>query len=274
MFGPDICGTTKRVHVIFNYNSKNLLLKKEIKCETDQLTHLYRLHLYSNASYSVSIDNEVKQFGNLEDDWDFFEPKLIKDPNSKKPSDWDDKEKIPDPEDVKPEGYDDIPKQIPDVNAQKPDDWDEEEDGSWEAPMVPNPNYKGEWKPKLIKNPLYKGKWNHPMISNPNYIYDNNLPIRCLKCNLIGFELWQVKSGTVFSDILITDDLIKANEYGKFFDEYIKIEKEKYDEIEKEKRNNDKINRDNNKNNNNNDVHIENGGDENDEDGYGDHDEF
>jgi len=32
MFGPDICGPgTKKVHVIFNYKGKNLLVKKDIK---------------------------------------------------------------------------------------------------------------------------------------------------------------------------------------------------------------------------------------------------
>jgi calreticulin len=48
MFGPDICGTsTKKVHVIFNYKGKNLLIKKEIPCESDQLTHVYTLSTLS-----------------------------------------------------------------------------------------------------------------------------------------------------------------------------------------------------------------------------------
>ena len=34
MFGPDICGPgTKKVHVIFNYKGKNLLIKKDIRCK-------------------------------------------------------------------------------------------------------------------------------------------------------------------------------------------------------------------------------------------------
>lgn len=34
MFGPDICGPgTKKVHVIFNYKGKNLLVKKDIRCK-------------------------------------------------------------------------------------------------------------------------------------------------------------------------------------------------------------------------------------------------
>ena len=34
MFGPDICGPgTKKVHVIFQYKGKNLLIKKDIRCK-------------------------------------------------------------------------------------------------------------------------------------------------------------------------------------------------------------------------------------------------
>jgi calreticulin len=29
------------------------------------------------------------------------------------------------------------------------EDWDDEDDGEWEAPTIPNPEYKGEWKPKM-----------------------------------------------------------------------------------------------------------------------------
>lgn len=39
----------------------------------------------------------------MEEDWDFLPPKTIKDPEAKKPEDWDERAKIDDPEDVKPE---------------------------------------------------------------------------------------------------------------------------------------------------------------------------
>ena len=70
------------------------------------------------------------------------------DPKAKKPEDWDEREEIPDPEDKKPEGWDDIPAQVADKDAKKPEDWDDEDDGEWEPPMIPNPEYKGEWKQK------------------------------------------------------------------------------------------------------------------------------
>lgn len=51
----------------------------------------------------VKIDNEKVESGELEKDWDFLPPKQIKDPEAKKPEDWDDNPKIEDTEDKKPE---------------------------------------------------------------------------------------------------------------------------------------------------------------------------
>ena len=101
------------------------------------------------------IDNEKAESGELEADWNFLPPKKIKDPEAKKPSDWDDKATIDDPDDKKPEDWD-KPEHIPDPDASKPEDWDDEMDGEWEPPMIDNPEYKGEWKPKQIDNPNYK----------------------------------------------------------------------------------------------------------------------
>lgn len=41
--------------------------------------------------------------GSLEEDWDFLPPKKIKDPEAKKPEDWDDRAKVDDESDTKPE---------------------------------------------------------------------------------------------------------------------------------------------------------------------------
>jgi len=214
MFGPDVCGTTtKRVHLIFNYKDKNLLWKKDTKCETDQLTHVYTLVLKSDNTYEVYIDQKKVSDGTLEDDWEFLAPKEIKDPNAKKPSDWVDDKEIPDPSDKKPAGWDKIPAQISDPDAKKPDDWDEEEDGKWSAPMIDNPEYKGEWRAKRIPNPAYKGEWVHPLVPNPDYKSDPNLYLY-EKIKYVGFELWQVKSGSIFDDIIVTDSLEEANQFA------------------------------------------------------------
>jgi len=215
MFGPDICGySTKKVHVIFSYNGKNHLIKKEIKCKDDELTHVYTLHLKSDNSYEVLIDGESAQKGSLESDWDLLEPKEIKDPEAKKPDNWVNDAKMDDPEDVKPEGYDDIPEFIADPEAVKPEDWDEDMDGEWEAPMVNNENYKGEWKAQKIDNPDFKGPWVHPMIDNPEHVADANL-YKYESWGALGLDLWQVKSGSVFDNFLISDDIEEATKEAK-----------------------------------------------------------
>merc|ERR1711975_159967 len=158
MFGPNICGSsTKKTHVIFNYKEKNLDKKKEVRCESDTLSHLYTLIVKPDSTYEVQIDQVKVDDGSLADGWDFLKPKQIRDPEEKKPADWVDEAEMDDPEDKKPEGYDDIPAKIADPKAKKPDDWDDESDGAWEAPQIDNPEFKGAWKAKRIKNPDYKG---------------------------------------------------------------------------------------------------------------------
>lgn len=85
MFGPDICGySTKKVHAILTYNDTNHLIKKDVPCETDQLSHVYTFILRPDATYSILIDNVEKQTGSLYSDWDLLPPKKIKDPEAKK----------------------------------------------------------------------------------------------------------------------------------------------------------------------------------------------
>lgn len=210
MFGPDICGpATKKVHVIFNYKGKNLLINKDIRCKDDEFTHLYRLLVTPENTYKVYIDGEVVEKGELEADWDFLPAKKIKDPEAKKPADWDDNEKIDDPDDKKPDDWD-VPELIPDPDATKPDDWDEEIDGVWQPAQISNPAFKGEWKPRQIDNPNYKGSWVHPEIDNPEYVPDDKLYHHKEVC-AVGIDVWQVKSGSIFDNILITDDEKEAD---------------------------------------------------------------
>merc|ERR1719376_58944 len=103
-----------------------------------------------------------------------------------------------------------------DPDATKPEDWDDEMDGEWEPPMIDNPEFKGEWKPRQIDNPDYKGAWVHPEIDNPEYNADDALTIAKYDENCkIGFDLWQVKSGTIFDNLLITDDPAVAKKQGE-----------------------------------------------------------
>merc|ERR1711935_161789 len=183
MFGPDICGPgTKKVHVIFNHKEKNHLITKEVRCKDDVFTHLYTLIVNPDGTYEVLIDNESA--------------------------------KIDDTEDVKPEDWEQ-PEHVADPDATKPEDWDDEMDGEWEPPMIDNPDYKGEWKGRQIDNPEYKGKWVHPEIENPEFNAEDAKSLGKYDevCKL-GFDLWQVKSGTIFDNVLITDDVAEAKKIG------------------------------------------------------------
>jgi len=231
MFGPDICGSTKKVHVIFNYKGKNHLIKHEIPAESDEFTHLYTLIVKPDQTYQVLIDNKEVRKGTFSD-WDFLPPKEILDPSVSKPKDWVDQKEIDDASAVKPEGWDNIPKQIPDPNAVKPDDWDAELDGDWEPPLIDNPDYKGEWKVPKIPNPEYKGEWVHPKIPNPEYAEDNE--IYAYDSNkFVGIEIWQVKSGTIFDNILVTDDEAVAKEWAAKFEKQKEGEKAAHEEAQK-----------------------------------------
>jgi len=205
MFGPDQCGGTKRVHAILTRSGTNHLTTKQIYPETDLFTHSYTFILRPDNSYEVLIDGESKAKGPIEDDWTILEPKKIQDPAQSKPADWQDQKYIDDPEDKKPEGWDEIPKEVKDPEAKKPEDWDDELDGDWEAPIVPNPEYKGVWRPKQIENPKYQGEWVHPMIDNPAYKPADDL-YSYPSFGVVGLELWQVKAGSIFDNFLVTDD--------------------------------------------------------------------
>merc|ERR1719231_2055373 len=198
MFGPDLCGyDVSRIHLIFEHEGENLLKDDEIKldyADKDEYTHLYTLVLEKDGSYEVFFDQTSKASGNIVDGW-AFPDKEIKDPDVSKPEDWVDEKKIPDPEAVKPEGYDDIPAEIPDPEAETPEDWDEEEDGEWEPPMIDNPEYKGAWEAPMIANVDYKPE-----------TYAKYTGI-----STVGFELWTVNGGSIFDNILITDDKAYAD---------------------------------------------------------------
>jgi len=210
MFGPDICGGTRRTHVILTKNGKNHLIKEDVPTETDTYTHVYTLIINPDNTFSVLIDNKEVRSGNIEDHFDILEPKQINDPSISKPEDWVDVTHIDDPEDLKPEGYDDIQPEIEDPEAVKPADWDNELDGEWESPRVPNSAYKGPWRPRRIPNPEYKGEWVHPRIDNPKYAADENLhAFDSIK--YAGIEIWQVKSGSIFDNFLLTDDVSVAS---------------------------------------------------------------
>merc|ERR1712187_933000 len=219
MFGPDKCGYSKRTHLIFNYKGKNVLKKSDLsyKQEGEGTSHVYRLIVKPDNTVRVEIDQEKIYEGSLKEDWELLKPKEISDPDDKKPGDWVDDSMMDDPE------------------AKKPDDWDDEEDGEWEAPMKDNPEYKGDWNVKRISNPEYKGVWEAKKIANPEYVDDENL-YKYDDFGFIGFDLWQVKGGTIFDNVIIADDVAEADKFvakWKTLSEVEKAKKKEEDDAKK-----------------------------------------
>lgn len=203
----------------------------------DNLSHMYTLILHPDNTFEYRIDNIKEASGKLEDGWEFLAPRTIPDPTDKKPADWVDEAQIPDPTDEKPEDWDDVPAEIPDPSAEKPEDWDDEDDGEWEAPMIPNPDYKGEWAPRMIDNPEYKGEWAPRMIPNPAYEEDEKIYNVCKDCEYVGFELWQVKSGSIFDDIIVCDSIEEAEAFAE--ETFLKkspLEKKMHEEMKEQEK--------------------------------------
>jgi len=85
--------------------------------------------------------------------------------------------------------------------------------------MVDNPDYKGEWSPKQIKNKDY----------------EEGVQLAAYDSAQVGFELWIVNNGTIFDNILVTDDLEYAKAQGeKLWRPTSKGEKEKKEAWDKE----------------------------------------
>jgi len=236
MFGPDKCGYTKRTHLIFTYKGKNVLKKTDLdyKQEGEGTSHLYRMILKPDNTVRVEIDQEKIYEGSVKEDWEVLKPKTIPDPDDKKPSDWAEDSMMDDPEDKKPDDWTEE-KRIVDPEAKKPDDWDDEEDGEWEAPMKDNPAFKGEWSVKKISNPAYKGSWEAKTIDNPEYEDDNSV-YKFADFGFIGFDLWQVKGGSIFDNVIVCDDAAEADVFAakwKALSEHEKAEKKKEDDSKK-----------------------------------------
>jgi calreticulin len=240
MFGPDKCGYTKRTHLIFNYKGKNVLKKSDLsyKQEGEGTSHLYRMVLKPDNTVRVEIDEEKIYEGSVKEDWDVLKPKEISDPDDKKPSDWADDSMIDDPDDKKPDDWVEE-KRIVDAEAKKPDDWDDEEDGEWEAPMKDNSAYKGDWSVKRISNPAYKGFWEAKKIANPEYEDDDKV-YSFADFGFIGFDLWQVKGGTIFDNVIITDEVAEADAFAKKWKELSEFETSKKKEEDDAKKTDDK----------------------------------
>jgi hypothetical protein len=64
-----------------------------------------------------------------------------------------------------------------------------------------------------IPNPKYKGLWEAPDIDNPDYKPDASLYVH-KDLKYVGFELWQVKSGSIFDNVFVSDDFEAAMKFA------------------------------------------------------------
>merc|ERR550514_2442865 len=110
------------------------------------------------------------------------------------------------------------PKEISDPEDKKPSDWVEDS-------MMDDPEYKGDWSVKRISNPAYKGFWEAKKIANPEYEDDDSV-YKYADFGFIGFDLWQVKGGTIFDNIIITDDVAEADNFAAKWKALSAVEKE------------------------------------------------
>merc|ERR1711953_8883 len=194
------------------------------KQDDQGISHLYRLTVKPDNTVRVEIDEEKIYEGSIKEDWEVLKPKTIADPEDKKPSDWVEDSMMDDPTDKKPDDWV-TEKRIVDAEAKKPDDWDDEEDGEWEPPMKDNPAFKGEWSVKRISNPAYKGFWEAKKIDNPEY-EDDKMVYKYDGFGFIGFDLWQVKGGTIFDNIILTDSVAEADKFAAKWKALSEVEKE------------------------------------------------
>jgi calreticulin len=107
--------------------------------------------------------------------------------------------------------------------------------------LFPASQYKGDWKPKKVKNPAYKGKWVHPEIANPEYVEDKKLYLR-KPMQYVGFDLWQVKAGSIFDNIIVTDSVAEAETLmEQTYAANKDAEKKMFDDKEKKKRDEEEV---------------------------------
>ncbi|XP_004715512.1 calreticulin-3 [Echinops telfairi] len=201
MFGPDICGfDIKKLHVILYFKNQYHSNKKPIRCKVDAFTHLYTLVLRPDLTYEVKVDGQSIESGNIEYDWDLLSLKNA-DKASEAAKGWD----------QATDGQtQDWEKHFLDAGTSKPSDWNSELDGDWPGPMLQKPPYQDGLQPKGIN----KDMWLHQELTSTSYLSAYDLS-EFENIGAIGLELWQVRSGTIFDNFLITDDEEYAERFGK-----------------------------------------------------------
>ncbi|XP_054982659.1 calreticulin-3 isoform X2 [Sorex araneus] len=160
--------------------------------------HLDQKQLNRNSqpdlSYEVRIDGQVAESGDIEYDWNLVSLKSAAKKTQTEPQAWEQ----------------DWDKQFLDAGASAPSDWNSKLDGDLQAPLLQKPPYQDSLKAEGINNDV----WLHHKLKNTNYLTEYDLS-EFENIGAIGLELWQVRSGTIFDNFLITDDEEYAEKFGK-----------------------------------------------------------
>merc|ERR1719213_281021 len=118
------------------------------------------------------------------------------------------------------------PKKIDDPDDKKPSDW--VEDSMMDDPTDKKPD---DWvEEKRIVDPEAK------KTDNPEYEDDNSV-YKYDGFGFIGFDLWQVKGGTIFDNVILTDDVAEADKFAakwKALSEVEKAAKKKEEDAKKD----------------------------------------
>ncbi|XP_042526550.1 calreticulin-3 isoform X2 [Dipodomys spectabilis] len=199
MFGPDICGfDIKTVHVILYFKNQYHSNKKHIRCKVDAFTHLYTLVLRPDLTYEVRIDGQAIESGSVEYDWQLTSLK-----NAEKAE-----AQARGPARARGATAQDWEQHFLDASA--PSDWNSELDGDWQAAMLQKPPYQDGLRAEGIDRDV----WLHKKMQSASYLLQQDL-LEFENIGAIGLELWQVRSGTIFDNFLITDDEDYAVKFGK-----------------------------------------------------------
>jgi len=73
------------------------------------------------------------------------------------------------------------------------------------------------------------------LVPNPDFFDDENLYLYPSNA-FVGFEVWQVKAGTIFDNILVTDDVSEATKFAELTQKTQEGEKKAFDKQEEEKK--------------------------------------
>merc|ERR1711972_355861 len=67
------------------------------------------------------------------------------------------------------------------------------------------------------------GFWEAKKIANPEFVDDDTL-YSFEDFGFLGFDLWQVKGGTIFDNIILTDDVAEADAFAKKWKDLKEVE--------------------------------------------------